>query len=202
MGQCELERGGDSAAAAAVAGGDVEAFAQLVRRHGASLLAYVSSRSRHRHEAEDITQEAFLRAFRALRRPGGAGFRGDSSLKTWLFGIARNACTDHHRTRARRAEALPRLAAERAAHADPPDEADPPARLERAERDQRLRALRDRLPDAQREVITLKLYGGLSFEQIADVADCPVATARSRVRYGLLRIQQMLDRASRQEVAP
>ncbi len=184
----------DPAIAQRVAAGDVEAFAVLVRRYARPLSAYIAGRIGDRHTADDLTQDVFLRAYRSLSR---GAFAGAASLKTWLFTIANNAVIDHHRHRARR----PKTTSQKPAH-DRADAASDPAHLtEQAEQAERARRLIAKLPDAQQQVITMKLLGQLSFAEIAEVLGCPVATARSRMRYGLMKIHEQLMTDTEQEVA-
>lgn len=184
----------DPAIAERVARGDVEAFAVLVRRYARPLSAYLAHRVGDRHAADDLTQEVFLRAFRALSR---GAYAGAASVKTWLFTIANNAAIDHHRYRARR----PKTMSQGPSHDRPDASADPAQLTERAEQADRARALIAELPEPQRQVVTMKLFGQLSFAEIAEVLGCPVATARSRMRYGLMKIHERLMTDTEQEVA-
>jgi RNA polymerase sigma-70 factor (ECF subfamily) len=116
--------------------------------------------------ADDLTQETFLRAFKAL-----PGFRGSSSVRTWLLGIARRACADHLRTVVRRRRLDARLAQQ--AWTDVPHP-DPALRLGTAD-------LLARLPEERRIAFVLTQVLGLSYAEAADVEDVPVGTIRSRV---------------------
>ncbi|MEH1053788.1 sigma factor-like helix-turn-helix DNA-binding protein [Micromonospora sp. CPCC 206171] len=116
--------------------------------------------------ADDLTQETYLRAFRAL-----AGFEGRASARTWLLGIARRACADHLRTVVRRRRLDERLAAD--AHTGHPHP-DPAGHLGTAD-------LVRRLPAERREAFVLTQLLGLSYAEAAAVAGVPVGTIRSRV---------------------
>ncbi|RZU73771.1 RNA polymerase sigma-70 factor (ECF subfamily) [Micromonospora kangleipakensis] len=116
--------------------------------------------------ADDLTQETYLRAFRAL-----PGFEGRSSARTWLLGIARRACADHLRTVVRRRRLDERLAAH--AHTDRPYP-DPAGHLGATD-------LVRRLPADRREAFVLTQLLGLSYAEAAAVAGVPVGTIRSRV---------------------
>ncbi|NYF57291.1 sigma-70 family RNA polymerase sigma factor [Micromonospora purpureochromogenes] len=116
--------------------------------------------------ADDLTQETYLRAFRAL-----AGFEGRASARTWLLGIARRACADHLRTVVRRRRLDERLAAD--AHTGRPHP-DPAGHLGAAD-------LVRRLPAERREAFVLTQLLGLSYAEAAAVAGVPVGTIRSRV---------------------
>jgi len=140
--------------------GDRAAAARFVRATQPEvwrLAAHLASRE----VADDLTQETYLRAFRALPR-----FAGLSSARTWLLVIARRACADHLRwaVRERRLASRPEVAVV-------PDIADGVA----------LRALLTGLDAARREAFVLTQLVGLGYAEAAEVAGCPVGTIRSRV---------------------
>jgi RNA polymerase sigma-70 factor, ECF subfamily len=116
--------------------------------------------------ADDLTQETYLRAFRAL-----ASFEGRSSVRTWLLGIARRTCADHLRAVVRRRRLDVRLAAEAVTELPHPD---PAHRLGTAD-------LLRRLPEERRTAFVLTQVLGLSYAEAAAVEDVPVGTIRSRV---------------------
>lgn len=137
--------------------GDASAFEDLIRRHGRDVHAVCRRFTRDEHEAEDLAQEALFRAYRGL-----AGFREDSSFRTWLFRIVLNVGRTWWSTR-RVSEA-------------------PPTRVElpstEAETLEAMRAEIARLPDLQREVLTLRVFGGLEFDEIAELLDTTPGAAR------------------------
>ncbi|MFE9691436.1 sigma-70 family RNA polymerase sigma factor [Micromonospora sp. NPDC005806] len=116
--------------------------------------------------ADDLTQETYLRAFRAL-----PGFEGRSSARTWLLGIARRACADHLRTVVRRRRLDQRLAAHAATDRPYPD---PAGQLGATD-------LVSRLPADRRAAFVLTQLLGLSYAEAAAVEGVPVGTIRSRV---------------------
>jgi RNA polymerase sigma-70 factor (ECF subfamily) len=116
--------------------------------------------------ADDLTQETYLRAFRAL-----AGFEGRSSVRTWLLGIARRTCADHLRTVVRRRRLDARLAAQAYTEIPHPD---PAHRLGTAD-------LLRGLSAERRTAFVLTQVLGLSYAEAAAVEDVPVGTIRSRV---------------------
>ncbi|MGR6317666.1 sigma-70 family RNA polymerase sigma factor [Micromonospora soli] len=116
--------------------------------------------------ADDLTQETYLRAFRAL-----PGFEGRSSARTWLLGIARRACADHLRTVIRRRRLDERLAAQAATDHPYPD---PAGQLGATD-------LVRRLPADRRAAFVLTQLLGLSYAEAAAVEGVPVGTIRSRV---------------------
>ena len=116
--------------------------------------------------ADDLTQETYLRAFRAL-----PGFEGRSSVRTWLLGIARRVCADHIRAAVRRRRLDTRLAAQVSTQHP---HADPALRLGAAD-------LLARLGEERRTAFVLTQVLGLSYAEAAEVEDVPIGTIRSRV---------------------
>jgi RNA polymerase sigma-70 factor, ECF subfamily len=147
--------------ARAAVNGDDRALAQLVRGTQDSvyrLCCYLASPS----EAEDLTQETYLRMLQALPR-----FRFDAPARAWIFAIARHVCADHVRRRVRRAP-LDRLVT------TPGEAVLDLAHVELGE-------LVDTLDPEKRTAFVLTQVLGLSYEEAATVCDCPVGTIRSRV---------------------
>jgi RNA polymerase sigma-70 factor (ECF subfamily) len=140
--------------------GDIGAFEDLVRNYQADVWRFAYHFTRDRQMAEDVTQEAFLRAFRFLRT-----FRGDSKFTSWLFRIARNCAMDaiRHRAGQRSREQPPPLG--------PPD---PEARAE-------LHAALSAVSAEHREPFLLIEVFGLSYQEAADVLNVRVGTVKSRM---------------------
>lgn len=134
--------------------------------------------TRSASDAEDLTQEAFLRV---LRRPDL--FRG-GKFTSWLYRIALNLARDLGRRK--KAVALEREDAAPCALAGPPEQA---AQAEAAEM---VRRALERLPDAQKTAIVLSRYEGLSYEEIAEIEECSVDAVKQRVRRGLMALSDDL----------
>ena len=177
--------------------GDLDAFELLVDRYGTRLFGYLCSRIRDDQVAEDLTQETFLRAFWAARR---GVFDSDSRCcKAWIFKIASNCLKDYLRGRIHRPTPVQlgtdshagdeRADLAKRVVADTPDPAD--AAME-DERRQGLYRLLDRIPEDQAEAVRLKVLGDLTFAEIAAKLDCPVATVKSRLRYGLAKLHELM----------
>ncbi|WP_174535340.1 sigma-70 family RNA polymerase sigma factor [Micromonospora chalcea] len=145
--------------------GDRDAQAALVRATQAEVWRFAAALV-DPDSADDLTQETYLRAFRAL-----PGFEGRSSVRTWLLGIARRACADHLRTVVRRRRLDARLAAQAATDRPYPD---PAGQLGATD-------LVRRLPAERRSAFVLTQLLGLSYAEAADVEGVPVGTIRSRV---------------------
>jgi RNA polymerase sigma-70 factor (ECF subfamily) len=154
--------------AADAAGGDPLAAAALVRATQSDVWRLCAALGDPR-SADDLTQETFLRAFGALHR-----FEGRSSVRTWLFGIARHVCADALRSRRRRRLTLVRDIADLEA-------AGPPAAADSVADGVAVTDLLARLDTDRREAFVLTQLLGLSYADAAEVAGCPVGTIRSRV---------------------
>jgi RNA polymerase sigma-70 factor (ECF subfamily) len=172
--------------------GDTESFNQLVRRWERPIFALAYRTLGREEDARDVTQETFLRAFRAL-----AGFKGDAKFSSWLYRIALNLCRDWIR-KERRAPLvevpegveLEQLAVERR---ETPSVEDLAAR---AELSRGVAAAMKHLPAEQRTAIILKEYHGLTFQEIADLMNCPLSTAKTRVYQGLTLLRRHLAEQS------
>jgi len=166
----------DEAALVGRAGaGDEAAFADLVDRHAPMVLSLAFASTRNRAEAEDVAQDTFLVAWRALPR-----FRGDAAFSTWLYGIARTRCAD----RARRAAARPRLAR----HGDVGTVEVAPPDSERRNAAQAILTAAAGLPLVQRQAVLMRDVQGLSYQEIATLQDVSVGTVRSRIAAARRRI--------------
>jgi RNA polymerase sigma-70 factor (ECF subfamily) len=158
--------------------GDSRAFDLLVLKYQGRVAQLVSRYLNNAAEVEDVTQEAFIKAYRAL-----PNFRGDSAFYTWLYRIAANAAKNHLVALGRRPSSDVAL--------DDSEVFDVPGRLKDQESPdevimgQQLEALISRtieeLPVELRAALTLREFEGLSYEEIADVLECPIGTVRSRI---------------------
>lgn len=152
--------------------GDLQAFQQLVERHSA-VVYRVAARTVGPDDAQDVSQDAFLRALSRLR-----SYSGHGSFRAWLLQIAHNTALNH--VARRRAEPV----------ADPPEpseagtvegERQPAVRLEREERRRRLELKLRGLRIEHRTVLVLRDVEGLSYEEIADVTGTPVGSVKGRL---------------------
>jgi RNA polymerase sigma-70 factor (ECF subfamily) len=159
--------------------GDKRAFDLLVRRYQHKIHGLVSRFIRSPDEIDDVVQESFIKAYRALPR-----FRGDSAFYTWVYRIAINTAKNHLVARSRRppdvdVEVSDAEFIESADHlrdSESPESALARDQLERTI-DDAIRAL----PEDLRSAVTLREFDGLSYEQIAAIMECPVGTVRSRI---------------------
>ncbi len=159
--------------------GDQAAFDMLFARYQSKILSLIGRYVRDSEEVQDVAQEAFIKAYRALPR-----FRGDSAFYTWLYRIAINTAKNHLVARSRRPPATD-VDVEDADYRDDADmlreTEDPESALARDELSDTINQALIDLPDDLRSALTLREFDGLSYDQIADILECPVGTVRSRI---------------------
>lgn len=163
--------------------GDIAGFEKLVTRYQNKIMGYVGRMvNGDREEAEDITQEAFIKAYRSLD-----SFRGQASFSTWLYKIATNLCIDRARTKKRRPQQAYSL--------DEPFDKDeesggreiadsryePSKGVERDEMRALVRQTVGEMPEKQRQVLIMCDLQGMAYEQIAEVLRIPLGTVKSRI---------------------
>jgi RNA polymerase sigma-70 factor (ECF subfamily) len=160
--------------------GDKHAFELLVAKYQRRLGRLISRFVRNAAEAEDVTQDAFIKAYRAL-----PAFRGDSAFYTWLYRIGINTAKNHLVARARRAPTSTQFDAEEAEDFEDAvllhEVATPENELMSKQVVEVVNASLQELPDDLRTALTLREVEGLSYEEIAAVMDCPIGTVRSRI---------------------
>jgi RNA polymerase sigma-70 factor, ECF subfamily len=156
--------------------GDPVAFGMIYQRHERAVYRFAYHMLGDPDEADDIKQDTFVKAFRTI-----PGFRGDCSLLTWLLKVTGNLCRDKRKSQARRGETaiLPEL---EATLCDTSERGSDPARqAERRFMRSAVHRVLGGLPEAQRELIVLRDLEGLSYQEIADVLGCSVASVKLRL---------------------
>ena len=178
-------------------GGDLDSFNQLVVRWERPIFALAYRVIGREEDARDVCQDTFLRAYRAL-----GGFKGQAKFSSWLYRIALNLCRDWIRRERRTPVAqapegvdLIELAGE-TSPSDSVEELVARREIGRAV----ARAMAD-LPEEQRTAIILKEYHGLTFQEIADMLECPLSTVKTRLYQGLSVLRRQLARAGVQNGA-
>jgi RNA polymerase sigma-70 factor, ECF subfamily len=160
--------------------GDKRAFELLVIKYQRKVERLLSRIIRDHGEIEDVTQEAFIKAYRAL-----ANFRGDSAFYTWLYRIAVNTAKNYLISQGRRAPTSTEYDAEEAEVFEEAtglrDIATPDAELMSKQIGEIVNRTIDALPEELRTAITLREIDGLAYEEIAQIMDCPIGTVRSRI---------------------
>ena len=172
-----------------VQNGDKQAFNLLVQKYQFRIKHLVGRFVKDASEQEDIVQEAFIKAYRAIAR-----FRGDSAFYTWLYRITVNTAKNHLVASGRRPPARD-VDLDEVVHSRGADglvETNAPDKI--LENDQLVRAVKQaiaNLPDELKEAIQLRELDGLSYEGIAQVMECPIGTVRSRI----FRAREAIERA-------
>jgi RNA polymerase sigma-70 factor (ECF subfamily) len=161
------------------AGENTDGWSTWLDRHGAALLLLARQYVPSRADAEDVVQEAFVRFWRSRDRASGR------EPAAYLYACIKNCALDWRRGRKRRARRE-----EAAARSETETLFTGP--LEQSERRMAMEAALLRLPQEQREVLVMKIWGGLSFPQIAAALQVPANTAASRYRYALAKLHKLL----------
>ena len=161
--------------------GEQRAATLLVERHAAALARFVASVG-SRAETDEVVQDTFVRAFASID-----GFRGESSLRTWLFTIARRLVLDRRRAARRRGEQV------EVHEGDVATEFDALDGVVAAETQTRLRAALGTLSPTQREVFVLRVSEGMSYREIADAVGTTEGAARVHYHHAMRAIKEFLD---------
>ena len=172
-------------------GGDLDSFNQLVLRWERPIYALAYRVIGREEEARDVAQETFLRAFRALK-----GFKGQAKFSSWLYRITLNLCRDWMRRekRAPVAQAPEGVdLVELAGEATPAESIE--ALVGRRQLGRAVSKAMAMLPEEQRTAIILKEYHGLTFQEIAELLDCPLSTVKTRLYQGLSVVRKQLQQA-------
>ncbi len=159
--------------------GDKRAFELLVIKYHRKLGRLLSRMVRDAAEVEDITQETFIKAYRALPQ-----FRGESAFYTWLYRIGVNTAKNYLVARKRQPVSSDVLAEDAENYEEGDilrDVATPDAELQTKQIAQAVNAAVDALPEELRTAITLREIEGMSYEEIAQFMNCPIGTVRSRI---------------------
>ena len=175
MGENEI----DQALVQRVQAGEKRAFDLLVAKYQHKVTSLISRYIHDWSECQDVAQETFIRAYRAL-----ANFRGDSQFYTWLYKIAVNTAKNHLVSAGRRpptddidaVDAVQYDGGSRLRDTDTPDH-----ELRRQEIERTVAATVEALPEELRMAITLREVDGMSYEEIAEAMGCPIGTVRSRI---------------------
>ena len=174
--------------------GDLRAFDLLVLKYQGRIAALVSRYVSDVGEVEDVTQEAFIKAYRALGK-----FRGDSAFYTWLYRIAANAAKNHLVAKGRRPGAHATI--EDAEGFDEggmlSESASPEALAMGGELAEVVESALKALPDELKAALMLREFDGLSYDDLADVLGCPVGTVRSRI----FRARETVDQRVKEKIS-
>lgn len=177
-------------------GGDLDSFNQLVMRWERPIYALAYRVIGREEDARDVAQETFLRAYRAL-----GGFKGQAKFSSWLYRITLNLCRDwirrERRTPVSQAPDGVDLV-ELAGESEPSESIE--ALVSRRELGRAVARAMALLPEEQRTAIILKEYHGLTFQEIADLLECPLSTVKTRLYQGLTVLRKQLNEAGIESV--
>ena len=162
--------------------GDQRAATALVERHAAALARFAAAMGGvSGSEVDELVQDTFVRAFNSLE-----SFRGESSLRTWLFTIERRLMLDRRRAERRRPEKMP------VAEGDAASEYTALDGIVADEMQERVRRAVDQLTALQREVFTLRVTEGLSYKEIADIVGSTEGAARVHYHHAMRAVKEYL----------
>ncbi|MDD4890102.1 MAG: sigma-70 family RNA polymerase sigma factor [Phycisphaerae bacterium] len=175
--------------------GSSQAYEQLVALYSPRLYGYLLRLVGRPDDAEELLQEVFLRLVRSM-----ATYRHDGQLTAYLFRIATNVVRDRYR----RKQVRPHQVSESEAMTDDDesvglgdhvagDEPEPDSSLTQRERAEALNKALARLPEEQRQVILLRHFSEMPFNEIADLLKCPVGTVLARAHRGLKRLRELMQ---------
>ena len=159
--------------------GDKRAFDLLILKYQHKIIGLVGRYLRDQDEVQDVTQESFIKAYRAL-----PNFRGDSAFYTWLYRIAINTAKNHLVSRSRRPPDTDIDADDREFqnnYAVLRDNESPEDVLAMGQMESVIYCAIGDLPEELKVAVTLREFEGLSYDEIAEVMECPVGTVRSRI---------------------
>lgn len=187
----------DAALAARVSAGEPDCFALLVHRYQPALTRVARSRLGRADWAEDVVQETFLAAFKSC-----GTYDPQYSFRTWLWTILLNQCRTHYQRRQRSVPVEPwgeqTETAAGAAHGESSDGA-PLVELLAKERNEKLESVLTQLTAVQADALRLRFFGGLKFHEIAEAMQCSLNTAKQRVKFGLVRMAELLETSAAPE---
>jgi RNA polymerase sigma-70 factor, ECF subfamily len=171
--------------------GNRRTFEDLVREHKNRIYTYVCRLTNDHPDAEDLTQEVFIRAYQSMH-----AFRHDAALDTWLYRIATNLVIDRFRREKRAPQWVPVTASDEDAEWDLPSaarEGDPQETLHLGELRLHVQKAIGSLPPKLRAVVVLHDMEGLAYEEVAQAVGCPVGTVKSRLFNARLLLRKKLQ---------
>ena len=168
--------------------GSNPAIETIIARYKDKMYTAIYMLVKDQYLAEDIFQEAFLKIIRTIK---SGRYAEQGKFLPWALRVAHNLCMDHFR-RVRQQVSVTMADGSEIADLLPMAHTNGGERLEERQTHQSVRELIESLPEEQREVVTLRIYGELSFKEIADMTDVSINTALGRMRYGLINLRKMI----------
>ncbi len=170
---------------------DIPAFEELLKRYRSQVFGFLIRWCRNRSEAEDLYQETFMRVVRSA-----SSYQPRASFRTWLFTIVRNLVIDRKRRQTTRGSEISMTVEDGRSSAGEPAGSHPSTNPYAAEKSREIRQavleILVTLPPEQREMFLLREEAGLSFREASGVAECSENTAKSRMRYALIKLRDEL----------
>jgi RNA polymerase sigma-70 factor, ECF subfamily len=185
--RAHLLREADREDLAACRRGEREAFDRLVQRYQRDIYRLCYRYVNNHHDANDMAQEVFLKAYRAIDR-----FRGDSAFSTWLYRIAVNTCLNFRAAQRPDPQPIPETLADGGPAAD--------AGVERAERARQVREAVSRLPEKQKATLILKVYHDLTHEEVAGILGSSVGTVKANLFHALANLRRLMGAVAPEKV--
>ncbi|MDQ7073384.1 MAG: RNA polymerase sigma factor RpoE [Gammaproteobacteria bacterium] len=174
-----------------VQAGDKKAFDVLIMKYQQRIVHVITGFVHDPVEALDVAQEAFIKAYRAI-----PNFRGDSAFYTWLYRIAINTAKNYLTARARRPPASDVDAMDATNYYDAPELKEfetPESNMISNDLEQAIHQAIESLPEDTATAIKLREFDGMSYEEIAEVMECPIGTVRSRIFRAREAIEQQIQ---------
>jgi RNA polymerase sigma-70 factor (ECF subfamily) len=172
-----------------VQNGDMDAYQDLIRRYQKKVFRVISSYVRNPEDAMEVLQDTFLRVFTARHT-----WEGRFSFPGWLYRIAINASIDRYRRsdRGRTSSLEDVMESQMRQSATGKQAEDPQLALHDRDRKRLLEAAVRRLPPRQREIVSLRFFGDMRLEEIAETLDCPIGTVKSNLHKAIMGLKDML----------
>ncbi len=171
--------------------GDVDAFEMLIKGHEKKAFNIAYRFLKNPEDAEDITQEAFIRAFNNIKK-----FKGQSSFSTWLYRIITNTCIDFVRTRQNKlTESIDKSVQYNGDEMElqiPTDKNNPETILEQNEITGLMQKMLNKLPDDQKLALILRDIQGFSYDEISQITDVSLGTVKSRINRARLALKELI----------
>ncbi len=169
--------------------GNTGALETLIYRYKDKIYTGIFMLVKDQYTAEDIFQDAFLKIIRTIQ---AGRYAEQGKFLPWAMRVAHNLCMDHFRKIRQQVPVTLSDGSDLAELLGEPDDI-ASARMEKRQTHETIRQLIEMLPEEQREVIVLRIYGDLSFKEISDLTSVSINTALGRMRYGLINLRRLIE---------
>jgi RNA polymerase sigma-70 factor (ECF subfamily) len=182
----DISQYGDNDLVLQASRGNISSFKTLVERYQKQAYFYARGMVRNSDDAYDLSQEAFVRVYRHLKK-----FNPAYPFKVWLFHILSNLCKNHLRQRKTRDKVV--VSSHDASESAAPDTSDPDRLFSQAEVQGQVWIAIGKLPEKFREIIILSHFQEMSYDQMAEVLEIPRGSVMSRLYYARLKLREILE---------